>query len=63
MPGFITSILKYETDTLLCADISHKILRSDTVLDIMYDMYNKSGEERFYDDCVKKFVGGIVLTR
>ena len=62
MPGFITSILQYENAVLLNCDISHKILRSDTVLDILYDMYQRSGE-RFYDDAVKKFVGSIVLTR
>lgn len=62
MPGFITSILQYENNVLLNCDISHKILRSDTVLDIMYDMYNRSGE-RFYDDCTKKLVGQIIMTR
>ena len=62
LPGFITSILQYENSVLLNCDISHKILRSDTVLDILYDMYQRSGE-RFYDDAVKKFVGSIVLTR
>ncbi|XP_061189698.1 piwi-like protein 1 isoform X1 [Saccostrea echinata] len=63
MPGFVTAIAKYETDTLLCADISHKIIRSDTLLDLMYDMYSQSKGESFYDDCVRKFVGSIVLTR
>lgn len=63
MPGFVTSILRYETQTLLCADISHKILRSDTVLDIMYEMYNRSAGDAFYENCIRKFVGSIVLTR
>ena len=62
MPGFITSILQYESSVLLNCDISHKILRSDTVLDILYEMFQRSGE-RFYDDAIKKFVGSIVLTR
>lgn len=63
MPGFVTSILRYETQTLLCADISHKILRSDTVLDIMYDIYSRTRGDAFYDECVRKLVGSIVLTR
>nr|XP_022341463.1 piwi-like protein 1 isoform X1 [Crassostrea virginica]XP_022341464.1 piwi-like protein 1 isoform X1 [Crassostrea virginica]XP_022341465.1 piwi-like protein 1 isoform X1 [Crassostrea virginica] len=63
MPGFVTAIAKYESDTLLCADISHKIMRSDTLLDLMYDLYGQSRGDTFYDDCVRKFVGSIVLTR
>ncbi|XP_052219954.1 piwi-like protein 1 [Dreissena polymorpha] len=61
MPGFITSILQYESNVLLSCDISHKILRSDTVLDIMYDLYNRLGD-RFYDECTRRLVGSIVLT-
>ncbi|XP_069136145.1 piwi-like protein 1 [Argopecten irradians] len=65
VPGFITSILQYENKAMLCADISHKIMRIDTVLDMMYDIYNtndRSGES-FVERCTKKFVGSIVLTR
>lgn len=63
MPGFVTAIARYETDTLLCADISHKIIRSDTLLDLMYELYQQARGDSFYDDCVRKFVGSIVLTR
>ncbi|KAL4223114.1 Piwi-like protein 1 [Mactra antiquata] len=62
MPGFIASILQYENNVLLNCDISHKILRSDTVLDIMYDLYHRSGD-RFSVDCEKKLVGQIILTK
>ncbi|OWF41593.1 piwi-like protein 1 [Mizuhopecten yessoensis] len=65
VPGFITSILQYENKAMLCADISHKIMRIDTVLDMMYALYNstdRSGDS-FYEKCTKKFVGSIVLTR
>ncbi|XP_041347966.1 piwi-like protein 1 isoform X1 [Gigantopelta aegis] len=62
MPGFTTSILQYETSVLLGIDVAHKILRTDTVLDIMYEMYERGGAS-FYDDVFKKFVGSIVLTR
>ncbi|XP_048752927.1 piwi-like protein 1 isoform X2 [Ostrea edulis] len=63
MPGFVTAIAKHEYDTLLCADISHKITRSDTLLDMMYNLYNQNRGDSFYDDCVRMFVGSIVLTR
>jgi hypothetical protein len=63
MPGFVTAIAKHESETLLCADISHKIIRSDTLLDMMYNLYNQNRGDSFYDDCVRQFVGSIVLTR
>lgn len=65
VPGFITSILQYENRAMLCADISHKIMRMDTVLDMMYELFNTPdrGGNSFYDRCTKKFVGSIVLTR
>ena len=61
-PGFTTSILKYETDVMLMADISHKILRTNTVLDTMYDLHNQV-RDNFHDTCTKKLLGEIVLTR
>ena len=61
-PGFVTSILQYERSILLNLDISHKILRTDTVYDYMNDVYN-SGRANFYDAITKGLVGEIVLTR
>ncbi|XP_078258850.1 piwi-like protein 4 [Rhinoraja longicauda] len=62
-PGFSTSILRCETKILLSVDISHKILRSETVLDFMTELYNRSGDHHFIDTCMKELVGFIVLTR
>ena len=65
-PGFITSILQYETSILLCAEISHKIMRIDTVLDILYDLYEEANRGRgpgFHELAAKKLIGEIVLTR
>ncbi|KAK6191826.1 hypothetical protein SNE40_003418 [Patella caerulea] len=64
MPGFATSILQYENEILLGADIAHKILRTDSVLDIMYSIYDdQRGQGSFYDRAFKALVGSIVLTR
>ncbi|ESO84639.1 hypothetical protein LOTGIDRAFT_131825 [Lottia gigantea] len=64
MPGFATSILQYENAILLGADIAHKIIRTDSVLDIMYSLYNdQRGGGSFYDKVFKALVGSIVLTR
>ena len=62
-PGFITSILEYEQNLMLCLDVSHKVLRTDTVLDFLYDLQTKKGRGTFYDTATKALVGDIVLTR
>ncbi len=62
-PGFITSILNYDSGVLLCADISHKILRTDTVWDYLNELYSKSRGGAFHDMATKTLVGEIVLTR
>ncbi|XP_015273353.1 PREDICTED: piwi-like protein 1 [Gekko japonicus] len=62
-PGFTTSILQYETNIMLCTDVSHKVLRSETVLDFMYTLYEQVEEQRFREICAKELVGLIVLTR
>jgi len=63
-PGFSTSILQFETNTMLIADVSHKILHFQTALDAMYDVYNACrGAPNFKELVAKKIIGQIVLTR
>ncbi|XP_028415241.1 piwi-like protein 1 [Dendronephthya gigantea] len=62
-PGFITSILQYEQNIMLCCEVSHKVLRKETVLEFLYDLQEKLDKRRFYDEATKKVVGEIVLTR
>ena len=47
---------------MLQADISHKILRSDTVLSNMYDIM-KRNKSSFKQEISKRIIGQIVLTR
>ena len=47
---------------MLSLDISHKILRTDTVYDYMKDIY-ATGRGVFHDEVTKGLVGEIVLTR
>ena len=61
-PGFITSILQYESSIMLMAEVSHKILRTNTMLDLMYDLYNRVRGD-FHTECGRKVIGEIVLTR
>ncbi|XP_064025078.1 piwi-like protein 1 [Pogoniulus pusillus] len=62
-PGFTSSILQYEENIMLCADVSYKVLRSETVLDFMYSLYYQVEEQRFRDACAKELIGLIVLTK
>ena len=49
---------------MLCADVSHKIMRSDTVYDTLNDLYqNPPRGTSFHEAAVKMLVGEIVLTR
>ena len=63
-PGFVTSILQFETSSMLIIDVSHKVLHFQTVLDVMYDVYNSCrGAPNFKELVAKKIIGQIVLTR
>ncbi|XP_068681290.1 piwi-like protein 1 [Montipora foliosa] len=61
-PGYTTSIMPYETDVLLSADVSHKVLRQSTVLEYLYDLYGSTKKD-FHGEACKKLIGQIILTR
>ncbi|KAM9312009.1 piwi-like protein 2 [Gastrophryne carolinensis] len=63
-PGFAASIRRTDGGLFLIADITHKIIRTDSVLDIMRLMYQEScHESNFQDEVTKQLVGSIVITR
>ncbi|XP_070759890.1 piwi-like protein 1 isoform X2 [Enoplosus armatus] len=62
-PGYATTILQYESSIMLCTDVSHKVLRSETVLDFMINLRQHYGNERFPEICAKELIGLIVLTK
>ncbi|XP_042316537.1 piwi-like protein 4 [Sceloporus undulatus] len=62
-PGFATSVTQYENRVMLCADVSHKVLRSENVLEFMSNLYDNVDKARFTEMCEKELVGLIVLTR
>ncbi|KAK7111216.1 piwi-like protein 1 [Littorina saxatilis] len=61
-PGYITSIGEQEGGLLLLLDSSHRVLRCQTVLDLMADMMHAS-QRTFQEDATRKIVGCTVLTR
>ncbi|EHB01502.1 Piwi-like protein 1 [Heterocephalus glaber] len=62
-PGFTTSILQYENNIMLCTDVSHKVLRSETVLDFMLNLYHQTEGHKFQEQVAKELIGLIVLTK
>lgn len=62
-PGYATTILAYESSIMMCTDISHKVLRSETVLDFMVTLRQQCSSQHFPEICTKELVGLIVLTK
>lgn len=60
-PGYVTSIRQHENAILLCAEITSKVIRRDTVLHLLMEV---SKEER--TDVRSKFqsqiIGSVILT-
>jgi len=61
-PGYITAVEEQEGGLMLLLDASHKVLRTETVHDIM-QASAVSNPNGFKEDCYKKIVGAVVLTR
>ncbi|XP_046398366.1 piwi-like protein Siwi [Ischnura elegans] len=59
-PGYLTSIRQHENNLLMCAEISHKVMRKDSVLHLMSEFTNMRGN--FQDMCNQKILGCIVMT-
>lgn len=43
-PGYITSIRQHENDILMCAEISSKVMRSETLHDIYLNICERYGD-------------------
>ncbi|XP_061484783.1 piwi-like protein 4 isoform X2 [Rhineura floridana] len=62
-PGFAMSVGQFENTVMLCADVSHKVLRNENVLEFMTSLYESVDKACFAETCEKELVGLIVLTR
>ncbi|XP_061585786.1 piwi-like protein 2 [Cololabis saira] len=61
-PGYSTAIKHTDGGLYLSVDVSQKVLRNESVLDIMNTLYHQS-KENFQDECTKELIGSIVITR
>ncbi|MGH0131652.1 UNVERIFIED_CONTAM: hypothetical protein FKN15_056734 [Acipenser sinensis] len=60
-PGYSSCIKRTDGGLFLTVDVSHKVLRNDSVLDVMNVIYQQS-RESFQDECTKELIGSIVIT-
>lgn len=60
-PGYITSIRQHEEDILLCAEISHKVMRAETAYDIMKRI--RAEERDSKTKITQALLGTTVLTK
>ncbi|ESO83925.1 hypothetical protein LOTGIDRAFT_210915 [Lottia gigantea] len=61
-PGYITAIQEQEGGLMLLLDASHRVLRTETVLDVMQAVV-RNNPKGFKDEITKLVLGNIVLTR
>lgn len=59
-PGYTTSIRQHEEDILVCAEITHKVMRMETIYDIM--ARTRREERDFKKAFMERVLGTTVLT-
>jgi len=60
-PGYVTAVDKYEGGLLLQCDVSHRVLRTETVRDLLTTLKKKGGDLKI--EAEKALLGASVLTR
>uniref|UniRef100_A0ABD2WLF8 Piwi domain-containing protein n=1 Tax=Trichogramma kaykai TaxID=54128 RepID=A0ABD2WLF8_9HYME len=60
-PGYVTSIRQHEHDILMCAEIAHKVMRSETLLDVLGDCYHNN-PQNYQNAFTNAVLGTVVLT-
>lgn len=61
-PGYVTAVDEYEDGVMLCLDVSHRLLCTETVLDILTHAY-MSNKNNFQQKALESLLGAVVLTR
>lgn len=59
-PGYQTSVRQHERDKLLCAEIAHKVMRTETVYDILQRCLETARD--YQEDFRRQVLGMTVLT-
>ena len=56
----MTSIREHEYNMMLCCEISHKVLRTDSVMDQLKEILKRGRD--FQTEAKKELIGTIVMT-
>ncbi|KAL9704330.1 hypothetical protein quinque_007848 [Culex quinquefasciatus] len=59
-PGYLTSIRQHEQDVLMCVELTHRVMRTETCLDLLLACVNFRGN--FQDNFRRQVIGTIVMT-
>ncbi|KMQ96034.1 piwi-like protein 1-like protein, partial [Lasius niger] len=62
-PGYVTAINEYEGGLKLCLDSKHRVMRTETMRDIITGILRNEGQRDSKDIVVNEIVGTSVLTR
>lgn len=62
LPGYAVAVDEFEGGLMLCMDAQHRVLRTDTALQLMNDVIRRA-PERFKDEVTKQLIGSVVLTK
>ena len=62
--GFFASIENYHDNLLLCAEISHKLINSQNVFEILENIFKKHNNEKdpAKEESIREIVGQTVIT-
>lgn len=60
-PGYITSIRQHEQDILVCAEVSHKVMRQETIYEILRNC-RQDDQTNWQDNFKREIIGSVVLT-
>jgi aubergine-like protein len=61
-PGFLTSMRQQDSGVMLNVDMTMKVMRTDTVLQMMQEI-RKYNQNNYQAECARTIVGAIVLTK
>lgn len=61
-PGYCVSVNEYSGGIMLCLDVQHKVLRTQTALQVMHEVAERN-KQRAKQLIEKEFMGSVVLTK
>lgn len=63
--GFSTSIANYENKLLLCAELTHRLLHTTTIHQLMANIWEevRGDESQFKSRCTAEIVGRVIMTK